>query len=407
MVFFTGDSMSDRNTVAKSLSVLTGLFVSYYSKNNVEIVYEGEDLKLSTDEMNAAVDWLRTSIIKKPVNSPILEGSSVLDVLVSENTYFYMRVFRPHTLIMGPFFMKQRDKITILSQSNGIIRTVLESCPILDLKYIRAVETFASICVSAEQEQERIVRPEDRSPSTEAEALFVNRMGNDSITARYKADRTLRKYIALGDRSQVLSLLSSLDNERLLDSDRPLTSVREQKNYLMSLNTICRLAAESAGLSDIQIHTISHAFNRKIEKAKTDEDLRSLTRELACTYCDAVAENARNSNSYAIMKIRKHLVENLNENYSLEELAEMVDLNPSYLSRLFRKECGMTITQFIKNQKIREAKWLLENSQMPIVEISESLGFEYNSYFSKVFMKETGFTPSEYRRKFGHEEPSS
>lgn len=82
---------------------------------------------------------------------------------------------------------------------------------------------------------------------------------------------------------------------------------------------------------------------------------------------------------------------------SLNYLSQEVGLSSSYLSRLFKKETGVSITKYILNLRMRVARDLLENSVMKIIEISNSVGIENSSYFNKLFKQLYGMTPSDYR----------
>ena len=82
---------------------------------------------------------------------------------------------------------------------------------------------------------------------------------------------------------------------------------------------------------------------------------------------------------------------------SVKFLADNVNLSPSYLSDLLRKETGKNAQEHIHFYLIEEAKNLLLNSEKNINEIAYDLGFEYPQYFNKLFKKKTGKTPMEYR----------
>ena len=83
---------------------------------------------------------------------------------------------------------------------------------------------------------------------------------------------------------------------------------------------------------------------------------------------------------------------------SVKYLADGVNLSPSYLSDLLKKETGMTTQDHIHYHLIESAKNILNNTDHSISEIAYSLGFEYPQYFSKLFKQKTGQTPLEYRK---------
>jgi len=86
------------------------------------------------------------------------------------------------------------------------------------------------------------------------------------------------------------------------------------------------------------------------------------------------------------------------------EAAEMVHLNPSYFSKLFKQTKGMTYTDYVTAMKIKEAVRLLEHTSLRLTEIGERLGFADPAYFSNTFKKIVGSTPSDYRRRFREHE---
>lgn len=85
----------------------------------------------------------------------------------------------------------------------------------------------------------------------------------------------------------------------------------------------------------------------------------------------------------------------------LSEVADAVFLTPTYLSSLFKKNVGTTIGQFITDRRIAEAKQLLLDPRYKFYDIAERIGYRDENYFARTFRKNTGMTPSEYRRKSG------
>lgn len=96
--------------------------------------------------------------------------------------------------------------------------------------------------------------------------------------------------------------------------------------------------------------------------------------------------------------VRRYIDEHLQEELSRESLAEMVYLNADYLARVFKKEVGDSIGNYIMNQRMNIAKELLEKTDQPINAIAIRVGYDNFSYFSKVFKTETSYTPKEYRK---------
>jgi len=102
-----------------------------------------------------------------------------------------------------------------------------------------------------------------------------------------------------------------------------------------------------------------------------------------------------------IQRLRAYIADHLSENISREMLADYVHLNPAYLSRLFKKETGMSITDYLLNERMRIAKELIVSSTIPIFEIAQKLGYYNFSYFSKMFKKIHQANPQQFRKQSG------
>lgn len=101
--------------------------------------------------------------------------------------------------------------------------------------------------------------------------------------------------------------------------------------------------------------------------------------------------------NYYISHVTKYIHAHFQEQISVESLAESLHLNRSYLSTLFRAHSGMSIMQYLQHYRILHAITLLERSNKSIKEIASDVGFSDAMYFSRLFKKHTGMTPSEYR----------
>lgn len=102
-----------------------------------------------------------------------------------------------------------------------------------------------------------------------------------------------------------------------------------------------------------------------------------------------------------IPRLRAYIADHLRENITREMLAEYVHLNPAYLSRLFKKEVGMSITDYLLNERMQIAKELIVHSTIPISDIAQTIGYSNFSYFSKMFKKVYHANPQQFRKLSG------
>jgi two-component system, response regulator YesN len=106
------------------------------------------------------------------------------------------------------------------------------------------------------------------------------------------------------------------------------------------------------------------------------------------------------SHSAVVEKILNYISEHVSEEFSREDIAASVYLNSAYMSRLFKKEVGMSISDYIINLRVGKAKEMLQSSGEKISEVALAVGYDNFSHFTKMFRKITGFTPQEYRKKY-------
>ena len=231
-----------------------------------------------------------------------------------------------------------------------------------------------------------------RGDGTRDEYLWVK-----IIEERYRLEGELLDAVAAGDAEQafrVCRYFSSMSIDRRFKDPN-----RDRRNLLIISNTIYRKAAERGCVHPFYIDKLSSSFAKRIEAVCTEAQSRSLAREMLRKYCHLVKNHALKGHSLIIQKVVNYICLNLGNDLSLKCLAEEYSVNPSYLSALFKKEMGMTITAFINEQRMKQAVLYLNSTSLRIQTIATEVGFTDLNYFSKVFKKYTGITPSDYRKK--------
>lgn len=115
-------------------------------------------------------------------------------------------------------------------------------------------------------------------------------------------------------------------------------------------------------------------------------------------YC-FLTKNEEQKNHRLVAKAKKYIMEHYKGDISLNEVANTLSISPGYLSTIFKQYTGICFIDYVTETKIDQAKKLLRESDYKVYEISEMLGFNNAYYFSKVFKKVTGMTPSEFSGK--------
>lgn len=237
-----------------------------------------------------------------------------------------------------------------------------------------------------------------QKPSLNKEKLQVNIEENKHIIEyRYKLQKELMNAIAKGDREEVARF--STDTIGALDfSDRiPESPIRSAKNITLVLNTLCRLAAEQGGVHPLYIDNISEKFAILIERAPNLPRLKSINVLMMNEYCDIVKSFSTQNYSSIVKKAVDYIHLNLEKPLTLKEIAATIHVNASHLSRTFKQDTNMTITEYINHKRVEEAKLYLQRGNIPITTVAFMVGFNDVNYFSRVFKKHTTLTPSQYK----------
>jgi YesN/AraC family two-component response regulator len=217
------------------------------------------------------------------------------------------------------------------------------------------------------------------------------------IELRYRLEKEILNAVEKGLKEEALNL------EKLFHFQAthraPSNPLRANKNVVFSFNTLLRTACERGGVSPIYISNLSDKFAILIENISTMAQFESMTTKMISEYCDLVNKYSTNGYSSIIKKAINYINLNFKNQISLNLIAESININPSHLSRQFKKETNMTITEFINIKRINEAKFLIEQNQNSITEIALMVGFENHNYFCKVFKQITALTTKEYLKK--------
>lgn len=135
----------------------------------------------------------------------------------------------------------------------------------------------------------------------------------------------------------------------------------------------------------------------KILKTFNSGNLKSLLCSLAFQICSELKKSFVQNNAI-ISKVNDYIAQNYQKNIRLAAIANHIHVNSSYLSRLYRQETGITITDAISRYRIEKAKEFLQNPEIKAYEVAYLVGFEDAAYFSLMFKRHTGCSPTEYRQ---------
>ncbi|BFT72321.1 helix-turn-helix domain-containing protein [Paenibacillus sp. P36] len=216
------------------------------------------------------------------------------------------------------------------------------------------------------------------------------------IEKRFAFEKKVMNAISHGDIMQLNNLYAEFGGHLLLPDNVPSRPIRSAKNELISVDTLCRMAAEKGGLPPEYVYYISEKFNVLIERTEYLPDLKALCSHMLVEYCEIVNEYSTKYLNDTVKNAVNYINRNLLMELTLQEIAKNVHANSSYLSRKFRQEVGLNITDFINRQRVEASKTYLQKDQLSITEVAFMVGFNDLNYFTRVFKKYTSKTPTQY-----------
>ncbi len=215
------------------------------------------------------------------------------------------------------------------------------------------------------------------------------------IESRYEGERQLMQAVSQGITHKAEQIISN-SSELMLEMRVP-DPVRNMKNYVIVANVLFRKATEQGGVHPFYIDKVSTEFAKKIEKIKTVQEGIDMMHDMIYKYCDLVKKHSMKNYSMMVQKAITLIDSDLTADLSLRRQAELLNVNASYLSSLFKKETGVTLTEYVSKKRIDHAAFLLTSTNMQIQAIAQYCGIFDVNYFTKTFKKIIGKTPKEYR----------
>ena len=315
-------------------------------------------------------------------------------------------------LLMGPYLASQptEEELLEMCEENGLFpqmqRTVREyyaSLPVLrdtNLLFVM-LETFCEhlwnrpsfSLVDVNREHHVPVSLLNAEPRTDS--LDDHLANMKVLEKRYEFENEMIRAVTLGQIHKEKQLMPGFEAMQLeIRGSSPLRSI---KNYSIIMNTLLRKAAENGGVHPVYLDRISSDFARKIEEISVLSAFPTLMNEMFRSYCRLVRKHSIRRYSPAVQKAILLIDSDLSAPLTLSTLAAAQGLSEGYLATIFKRETEKTVSEYVREKRMKHAAHLLTTTKLQIQTIALHCGIMDVQYFSKLFKKHTGKTPKEYR----------
>lgn len=166
-------------------------------------------------------------------------------------------------------------------------------------------------------------------------------------------------------------------------------------NFTSSCDFKLPLVMKNAVRSEVAM--LVTAYDKMCKHAYYDNKEKA---EYLCGCIISVLKDIAAASQYSPLtkKIMSHIHSDISQKITLEEIGRLTFFSPIYCDTVFKKETGRSIIDYVLDRRIDEAKKLLLEGTMSLSQIGETLGFGDYNYFSRVFKKRSGYSPTAYRR---------
>lgn len=243
------------------------------------------------------------------------------------------------------------------------------------------------------------------SMNKELHARLFRQREEQKVHVEYSHEYGFYENVAAGNMEEVRKVLADPENTRMYESPEYgqlsknfLQNIRY--HFVVSTALITRLCVEK-GLERELAYTLSDLYIGKMDCAQKAQEIIALHNDMLMDFTKKMAELPKQKvYSIQIVRAMEYIYRHRNERLAVQGIADILDMNRSYLSALFRKETGMSISGFIRQEKIKAAANMLRFSDYSYSDIAQYFGFASQSHFIQCFRAQTGLTPKEYRTRY-------
>lgn len=342
--------------------------------------------------------------------------SAVLDA-VSENTLYEivdsidvclaLFSFAGHTFFIGPYvqaaYSEEKGQTLLIEKRlpafyAASLKLYHSSLPLLNSYQIRhivvnCILSFTQVPVDFHYQKLTEIAPSELTAKIDQK----DDLNFDDIYRRYEQENY---FLALIEHGNVAGISKAFaDMIEASAAGHYSHNIVSYQSPIALVRLMARKAAERSGLSVVTIDEITQRFAQKMMTFTSIPSQIALMTEMLTELTEAVRKHLLNTKgcSAQIIRLIEYMTLHYAQDLSMETLCRISGFSASRLSTVFKAETGQNIRQYIGHLRCQKAAELLQNTRTPINEISFFVGYPDNNYFTKVFRKEYGMTPSEYR----------
>lgn len=350
--------------------------------------------------------------------SEILRVKKNLSYFATKEFHYYGIVNSGHTtIVVGPTRqigeserelreiafkadVREEDRDKFLSAMKAIVHMPIESVMqmLSTMNYVLNGEKISLESIAIEEAMQKEIREKEGQAHSDRFFSDEEKIAGDISHNTFDLENSIMSLIEKGDVSALEKWISSAPAVRggMIAPD----ILRQRKNTFIVTVTLATRAAIRGGLGVDEAFSLSDSYIQRCELLSNPIEITNLQYHMILDLSERVECIRRGGNpSPLVLKVSGYVRSHIAEKIKVEDMADELFISRSYLSKVFHKESGETLSSFILREKTEEAKRLLSYSDKSLAAISLYLGFSSQSHFSRVFRSYVGLSPLEYRKK--------
>ena len=299
------------------------------------------------------------------------------------------------SIIIGPY-INYPTQLEVVDSSGRNLDKVI---PIIKILQEKAIENIVISMINYQIEDTKvIIMQEDMKIKDTNKNRYIKEFDLSliNIRERYKLENQLLHYVSMGDINKASKIIGK---DLVVDLNRfPDEPMRNLKNFAITMNTLLRKAVQENNIEPYVLDSISDYFAKRIENSNKMSIIYSIFEEMMKEYCNLVNEYKTKGYSKLVSNAINYVKLNFKYEIGLSSIADELFVHPTYLAKKFKEETDKTISEYINEIRVKEAKMMLKTTEFKIEDIAYYVGYNDKKYFSKVFKKIYNQSPSDYRK---------
>jgi two-component system response regulator YesN len=229
---------------------------------------------------------------------------------------------------------------------------------------------------------------------------YIKTMGGSENTDDYpfEKEKQLLSYISLGDKANSQRILNEVLGYIFFSTGKNFELIKAR---VLELVVLLSRAALEGGAEVEQIFGLNFKYLSQINNFTSTEDMAFWLSKIMARFTDCVFDLSNVKHVDVIYKAIDYIKKNYMKKITLDDVAKHVYLSKSYFSKIFKEEIKQNFNSYLNNLRIDTSKKLLLDDSIELIDISNLVGYEDQSYFSKVFKKLVGMSPGKFREAKG------